>query len=219
MGVRYDIQSAEDPFEIYNVVLDPKQAENLAEEPTKAMRELQVRLKATALQSRRPLPDAPRPYDHQAMPAVADSANPRPGLAWRSYQGEFPWVPNFALLTSNGNGTTDSIDAHLLGRSKASGLYFEGFLRVPTDGDYTFALTTNGGAVMRLHEATVIDADYAYESGTLAAATVRLQAGLHHIRLHYLRSSESSPQLDLKWSGPGFASQQLPANALAHRPE
>ncbi|WP_289039940.1 PA14 domain-containing protein [uncultured Zobellia sp.] len=41
-------------------------------------------------------------------------------------------------------------------------LYFEGYIEVPADGVYTFYLSANAGGVLRIHESTVIDADYGY---------------------------------------------------------
>src|SRR5581483_2040590 len=59
VGVRYDVQSQDDPLEIYNVRLDPEETNNLAA----GMRELRARMKSRTLQARMPNPSAPRPYD------------------------------------------------------------------------------------------------------------------------------------------------------------
>jgi len=130
MAVRYDIQNAQDDFEIYNVATDPKETRNLA---ATLGADAQARLKALALQSRRPDADAPRPYDDDLVPAVgagaqqtvaqtaksADEArraspnpkskiqNPKsPGLAWSYYEGNFPWVPDCSMLRADKTGVT-----------------------------------------------------------------------------------------------------------------
>jgi arylsulfatase A-like enzyme len=68
VGVRYDIQSAEDDFEIYNVINDPQEANNLAGNPD--MKLLQQQFKDKTLQSRMPNNTAPRPYDDALVPAL-----------------------------------------------------------------------------------------------------------------------------------------------------
>ncbi|MEZ5395120.1 MAG: sulfatase-like hydrolase/transferase [Bryobacterales bacterium] len=89
VGVRYDIKSAKDDFEIYDVVDDPQESRNLATDP--AMEGFQTLLKKTALRMRRPDAEAPRPYDDALVPAV-EPVLPKNGLRWSAYPGSFPWV-------------------------------------------------------------------------------------------------------------------------------
>src|SRR3546814_20996286 len=82
VGVRYDITSAGDDFEIYNVVSDPKQDTNLGQRPE--MASLQQRMKEKVLQVRRPDDEAPRPYDKELVPATSQE-NVSPGIKWHAY--------------------------------------------------------------------------------------------------------------------------------------
>ncbi len=217
MGVRYDVESADDDFEIYQVVSDPKQSRNLAREP--GFEAIQRRMKAGAAQARRPDRAAPRPYDDILVPAGAPTAAAlAPGVVWRAYAGPFPWTPDFAALTPVAHGAAPRPDPARTGRSAASGLSFAGNLIVPADGEYTFHLTTNTGAALRLHEALLIDADYGYIAGTERSTTIRLQAGLHPFRLAYIRAETNSPVLQLEWSGPGLARQPVPDEAFSRLP-
>ena len=77
VGVRYDIQSAADNFEIYDVSKDPQEIHNLADEP--GMDTLDVWMKAHVLQMRRPNASAPRPYDNEPVPAVGEVNTERRG--------------------------------------------------------------------------------------------------------------------------------------------
>lgn len=212
-AVRYDIQSAADDFEIYDVATDPGETRNLARGPAYAG--AQVRFKHLALQSRRPDPEAPRPYDHELVPAV-DATPAHPGVRWEYFEGDYPWVPNFRTLASVRQGQGATISATVTPLAPASGLSFEGFLRVPADGDYTFHLRAAGGAVLRLHEATVVDADFGYTPGTEQSGAIRLQAGLHPITLHYRHRPAAPDALSLRWSGPGFSAEEIAAEALSH---
>jgi len=212
VGVRYDVKGTSDPFEIYDVVADPKETKNLASDPGYAA--MQTRLQAIALRSRRPDPAAPRPYDVAPVPALDDMAGmPPAGLAWQAFAGEFPWVPEFATLHPVASGRSPRPDVQAPEFADATGLLFTGCLQVPSDGEYTFYLTTGTGAALRLHEATVIDADFGYVGGTEKRATIRLAAGLHPVRLSCLRGKHAPAWLTLEWSGPGLPRQPIPDSA------
>ena len=71
--------------------------------------------------------------------------------------------------------------------TKTVALLFTGFIKAPGDGDYKFYLSTDTGALMRLHEATLIDEDFGYARGAEKSATIKLQAGFHPLRLYYVR--------------------------------
>ncbi|MBP7141399.1 MAG: sulfatase-like hydrolase/transferase [Opitutaceae bacterium] len=210
VGVRYDVKSPDAPFEIYNVVTDPKEATNLADQPGNAG--MQSRLRAISLQSRRPDATAPRPYDRELMPAI-ELATSSVGLHWQACIGRFPWVPDFATLSPTATGRTAQPDLNLAEMADASGVLFTGYLEVPADGDYVFQLDTSTRASLRLHDALVIDCDFGYRPGTAVTRSVRLAAGLHPVRLSCLRKPSGISQLDLEWSGPGFAMHRIPNSA------
>ena len=212
VGVRYDVKSQDDPFEIYNVTKDPKQMYNLAPEK----QDLEKRMKSKVLQVRRPNDSAERPYDNELVPALSDRPV-EPGIEWSVYEGVFPWVPDFETLQACRQGLAKQMDLTPLTRTDDIGLFFNGLINVPEDGTYTFALSADTGALLRIHDATVIDADFGYEAGKESEGSIQLKAGLHPIRLYYYaRKTKNSPSLDLKWRGPGFDSQPVPARALCH---
>ena len=197
VGVRYDIKSQADRFEIYNVTVDPKETNNLAPQ----MNAFEQQMKAMVLQVRRPNGSAPRPYDGELVPAVA--AKPViNGVEWKAYEGDYRWVPDFEILNAAVSGTEARPDLSKRMRNHM-GMFFSGYLIVPRDGDYTFYLTTDTGAVFRIHDATVIDADFGYTGGTEVSGSMRLRKGLHPFRLYYLRRTKgySVPEPSVEWTG------------------
>ena len=212
-GVRYDIQSENDDFEIYNVVDDPQESRNLAEES--GMASLQQSFKAKALQSRMPNNTAVRPYDNALVPAVK-AGNTENGIVWKAYNGSFPWVPKVATLTLSEQGITGQPNVDVRDKKQNEALYFEGLIRVPADGRYTFFVTANTGAVLRIHNATVVDADYEYFQNSPKNGNIRLKAGLHPFRLYFVHQQRNKPSLNLEWNGPGFDKEQVPASAFFH---
>ncbi len=89
VGLRYDIKSPSDPFEIYQVTQDPKEKNNLASQ----MPDLEQKMETLVMQARRPDGGAPRPYDQQLVPASKPGAVIA-GVEWRAYEGAFPGCQN-----------------------------------------------------------------------------------------------------------------------------
>lgn len=221
VGVRYDIGSAEDDFEIFDIVADPRQTQDLAA----SMPELQRAFKERALRGRRPDASAKRPYDDAPMPSLGDVAV-EAGVAWGTASGAFPWVPQLhreRLMTrGNAEQPADAMERALAGSSGPGpqvATIIQGFLEVPAEGLYTFSLTTSGGALLRIHQAIVIDADAGYEAGQSRSGQVRLAAGRHPLRIELVHdrptaSDPSRPPLQLRWSGPAVSEGPIPASAF-----
>lgn len=210
-GLRENITSHTTPWKVYDLANDIDESTDLAGNP--ALAEVIQKMNDTVLRVRRPLGDAPRAYDNELVPAL----DPRPtvqGVDWRSYARDFPFVPDLRTETHDLAGHSASLNLTVLPAVDDSALFFRGYLNVPTAGDYTFYLTTDTGAYLRLHEASVLDADYGYTGGTEISATIKLEAGLHPYRLYYLNKDSATPLLDLQWSGPGLAKQTVPNAAF-----
>jgi arylsulfatase A-like enzyme len=205
-GVRYDVQSHDDRFEIYDVVKDPSQSRNLAQDG--AMDSLQHVMLDRVLQVRRPNSTAPRPYDNAPIPSVTKQQTGN-GLTWQVYKGAFPWVPAVAGMNPTARGGASRPEAGAFDLKGEGAVLFEGFINVDKEGKYTFHIDAPSGALLRLHDATVLDVQVGAPAST---GTVLLTAGLHPFRLYCLQRSEPKFELDLQWEGPGFTRQEIPAS-------
>ncbi len=140
-------------------------------------------------------------------------AGMKPGLDFAAYEDSFPWVPDFAGMTPAATGESSGIDLSVRTRDDDIGIAFTGYLNVPNEGGYTFFLTTDTGAFVRLHDAQLIDADFGYTGGTeRSSGTIPLAAGLHPLRIHYRHADAAGHSLTLEWEGPGITRQPVPAN-------
>jgi arylsulfatase A-like enzyme len=209
VGVRYDIKTPRQPFEVYNVTIDPKETNNLAASKPA----LEQQMQTLCLQARRPNSSAPRPYDRELVPA-SPAIPVVNGVEWQAFEGHYPWVPDFETLTAVAHGTEKSPDLAKLSRTTEAGLFFTGYLEIPRDGEYTFAIETDTGALLRIHDATVIDADFGYRPGSEVGSSIRLQAGLHAFHLFYTHRQKAHPLLKFYWSGPGIEKEIIPAKAF-----
>ena len=199
-GVRVDIKDHQNDFEVYHTLNDPKETTNLA---GKLGAPTQQQFQAAVLRSRRIDPAVKRPYDKALIPALAKQRT-RPGLIRRAYPGAFDWVPQLNPQKFSRQSTVDGLD------TTSGAQQFVGYLRVPKSGVYHFALTTNGKAVVRLHDALLIDADSQYQTGSNArSGQIALQAGLHPLRINYLAATDSSA-VSLQWQVPGEKMKPIP---------
>ena len=139
----------------------------------------------------------------------------KPGLLYTAYEGDFPWVPDFTIETPAAEGETADLDLSVRTRDEDIGIAFEAKLLVPVSGAYTFFLTTDTGAFVRLHDVQLIDADFGYPGDTeRSSGAIPLEAGLHPIRIHYRHADAASHSLDLQWQGPGISKQPIPNGAF-----
>ena len=213
MGVRYQTTNHAVPFEIYDVVTDPQQTNNLASHP--AFASLQQQMHDTVLRVRRPSAQAKRPYDDELVPSLR-ATNAVAGVEWRAFTQKLPWVAKLDDLKPASSGTRADLALNLPGN--ADSVLFTGYLEAPANGEYTFHLAANSGALLRLHEATVIDADFGHTDGSEVSGSIRLQAGRHPFRLYYHRGSAAAPVLKLQWSSEASPKQDVAASALFHDP-
>ena len=212
IGVRYNVTNAADAFEIYNILTDPQETNNLASANTG----LQQQLKERVLQVRRPGGGVTRPYDNALVPAVRADTLLSNQVNFAVSEGHWPWLPDLDTLVPRKIGLVAGLDLGVRSRDTDYGIRFSGYFLAPADGQYTFYLTSDAGAQLRLHEALVIDDDFNHD-GSEVAASIRLQAGLHPLRLFY-RHQAGPARLRLEYSGPGFQRQPVPLAALRANP-
>ncbi|WP_240894442.1 sulfatase-like hydrolase/transferase [Parapedobacter sp. SGR-10] len=209
VGVRYDVQSANDDFEIYDVVHDPQQKNNLASERPS----LQQYMKARVLQVRMSDTSAARPYDQALIPSVKNPVKLGQGLTMKNYQANTPWIPD----TRGMKPISVSVVADPAKAKISSNMaVFEGYIDIPSDGEYTFYISAGHKAFIRIHDVSLIDADYQYTQGEERQANVRLRVGYHPIKIYSMTNPEDLETLNLQWSYKGQPKEKIPDRVFYH---
>ena len=193
-GIRYDVKSVEDDFEIYNLAKDLQEAHNLAGDPKFAA--LQTAMKARVLQVRKPNASAKRPYDEAFVPPVTNEPPTKLGVTLSVFSGTWPWIPDFRTLAPNVKTVSQNIALPAQTGDQPFGIAFEGFFRIQADGDYTFTVDADGGAMLFVHDIRVIE-EAKNPVGGISTGVVRLKDGWHPFRLYY-RHVSGKPRLELK---------------------
>lgn len=196
-GVRVDIKSHADDFEIYDLSKDPKERNNLAAQgPT--FTSLQQRMKDRVLRIRTVNESAKRPYDQTPVPGV-DQQTTDSGLRVAFYGGKFAYVPSLDLRKPLSTRLAKSPSDLGSIPADTTAIELTGLITVPANGLYQFGLTSRDGSFMRIHDAAVVDGDFGVAPGTETVGTIRLEKGQHPIRITCLVNDNTNPELRVRW--------------------
>src|SRR5690606_8349281 len=117
-----------------------------------------------------------------------------PGVYWERHDGNYPWLPRVDDLIPVASGNAAFPDG--VPTTDDDGiLYYEGYIRVPVDGEYIFSLESETRTFLRIHDARVLDAD-GYKGSRRIKASLLLRAGWHPFR-RYCERKKGSPPLQL----------------------
>jgi len=147
---------------------------------------------------------APRP--------AAKPAEVSPGLEVDVVEGEFTVLPAFEPSQIARTVTVPGFDLSARPRETGFALRFRGYIRVPRTGVYHFFLTSDDGSRMWVGEAPLIDNDGPHGAKEVSAP-VALEAGWHPITVGMFQAT-GGLELQVSWSGPGFAKERVQAAAL-----
>ncbi len=96
------------------------------------------------------------------------------------------------------------------------GYIFSGYVDVPEEGLWEFAVTSDDGAVLELDGLLVVNGDGSH-ANYMATGHVALRKGIHSFRLRYLEDYEGQ-NLDLAWKLPGSAEFiPVPASKILYK--
>ncbi len=93
-------------------------------------------------------------FRQKAKPGKGD-ADFSPGLNFRYYQHAWGSLPNFSKHHPVRTGVATNFDLSVRTRDEAVGLEFNGFIRIPNEGIYTFYLTSDDGSRLLIGESSL----------------------------------------------------------------
>lgn len=129
-------------------------------------------------------------------------------LTYRFYRDTWDTLPDFDMIKAEDSGPLEHnyLSVSPASRQSAIGFVFDGQLRVPEDGEYTFFLNATDGARLTIATRTVIEATALGD--TDLTDTLPLKQGLHTFRVDYFTKA-GPPRLDLAWEGPNLTRRTL----------
>ena len=141
------------------------------------------------------------------------------GLAYKIYAGGWTELPDFSTLQPVLTGSSPNLQASAQGFTRYATVW-DGFIRIPADGGYTFHLIDRDGARLVIDgmEIAKTGPPFAQVCGSPGnalrydAGAIGLRAGWHAIHIEGLNTaSDGAPRL--MWEGPGVGRADVPAGA------
>ena len=170
-------------------------------------------VKAKSFLYNKPITETTTKSFEKVTPAGAvDIASASPGLNYAVYQGEWSKLPDFDSLRSVASGVCHNIDISSKKGTEKYGFVFDGFVKVPADGVYTFFLSSDDGSKLFIDGNELVDNDGLHGSNE-KNAEIPLAKGYHPIKILFFQDT-GGDDLQVQWKGPGFEKQLIPAAVL-----
>lgn len=138
-----------------------------------------------------------------------------PGLNYDYYKKFFVTTADLDIVKPLSHGVIKTFNIDNAKIDEYFGFKFDGYIRVPSDGIYTFYLESNDGSRLYIDGAELIENDANHGSIT-EPGSIGLKAGLHKIDLKYFQAG-GGKALKVSWEGPSFNRREIRANELFRR--
>ena len=147
------------------------------------------------------------------LPAVTPGKVLRQGILYHFIDRP---VENAASITEypvTESGTTATFNVDIVDDQRPFGEWFEGYLKVPATGIYTFSVEANDGAILYLNGKEIVNNDGGHRAQKLDMKT-GLEKGWHPILVKYFQQGLAK-ELKVCWQGPGMQQEEeIPEEAL-----
>jgi alpha-L-fucosidase len=149
----------------------------------------------------------------KVMPAPAMNVTPSgAGVNFSVYDGKWTALPDFGSMKPAATGTTKFFDISARKETEEYGFVFEGLIKIPADGIYTFYISSDDGSKMFLDDKILIDND-GLHGMVEKEKEAPLAKGYHSIRVEFFERS-GGDDLEVQWQGPGIKKQNIPTSVL-----
>jgi alpha-N-arabinofuranosidase len=150
---------------------------------------------------------------YELAPAL-EIKNPKQGVKYEYYEGRWEKLPVFDTLTPKRSGTIDQFVLPKVNSGENFATRYRGYIKIPTDGLYTFFINSDDGADISIDNTIIVDNDGRHapqeQSGTIV-----LKAGFHEIYVGFFQGP-GGKVLDVSIEGPGLIKQIIPAGMIFH---
>lgn len=165
-------------------------------------------------------------FTRQLIPNAAFTSPPPPpppanGLTYKYYEGNWNILPDFDTLAPVKTGMSPNADISVrpAGVNDHFGFVWEGYITIPTPGNYTFETISDDGS--RVYFNTLYNAaltptvnNDGLHAPNAATGTVNIPyAGAYPIAISFFEK-DGGEQMQFYWSGPGFSRQPVPDSAF-----
>lgn len=151
-------------------------------------------------------------YEKQAYLDAVAASGTKAGLHCRYYEGEYNSVSKISDKDLKKESLIHKIVFPSFVRSNVFALEYTGLIEVPSDGIYTFYLSSDDGSTLQIGDRMVVNHD-GYHGNVEKSGQVALRRGLHPFLLRYFDGGGGN-DLQLLYEGPAIEKQPIPESAF-----
>lgn len=146
------------------------------------------------------------------------------GLNYRYYEGYWNSLPDFNSISPVKTGTSGNFDLAVRNRNDYFGMVWEGSIRIPVSGYYTFDLSSDDGSKFYFNSGysssatPLLNNDGLHGDDAVASTTIYINAGSYPCAASYFEAY-GGETMRLYWTGPGIPKQQVPNSAFGGAPQ
>lgn len=153
-------------------------------------------------------------FTRVAPKAAAAPPKVSPGLQVRYYDGDWNDLPDFAKLTAVRVGVLPNVSLADDPARERCAREYEGYIAVPEDDYYRFALRSDDGSRLWIGDALVVN-NGGLHSPEERVGGVALAKGWHRLRIEWFNKTGGA-DLRLQWARPGLAWSAVPDGSFGH---
>jgi alpha-L-fucosidase len=174
-------------------------------------------VQARAFEDRRAVSSISKRQFTQVAPLPSTPvANTAPGLVRQTFLGEWDRLPDFGGLQPSSSSTAAAIALEPSSPGERIAQVFTGWLTVPADDVYIFALVSDDGSKLLIDGQLVADNDGLHSSAE-RRGSLALAAGAHALRVEWFNKT-GDVDLAVRMGASGKDPQPIPAGSLSHAP-
>ena len=136
------------------------------------------------------------------------------GLKYKYYETHVMFVGELSPLSPIETGIVSHFSIEDRKTDNYFGYEYNGFIRIPEDGAYTFYNKTNDGSILYLDGEEFINMDGGHPAHELFK-TIALKRGVYKIDQIYFQMGGGFMNR-VSWKGPGFEKTEIPSSVLFH---
>lgn len=141
-------------------------------------------------------------------------ANPKQGLTYKYFEGNWNRLPNFDLLEPKLTGEIESFKYPEKPSSDYFGLDFNGYIKIEKEGFYNLYTSSDDGSMLYIDDDVIINNDGLHGEIEVGSALF-LSQGYHKIRVTFFEAG-AGDLLHVRMDGQGMEKQEIPAQMLWH---
>jgi predicted alpha/beta superfamily hydrolase len=180
---------------------DPTQASPVYTGPILISQNSNIRASVFLSNNRISIPNEAIFSEAVLFPALTGLSNLQQGLSYELYRGQWSALPDFTTLLPNETGTVSGVSISQWNNQDYFAVKFSGYINIPTEGIYTFSLSSDDGSVMYIDDSLLISNDRVHADEE-KIGYVLLGAGYHRIEVRFFERS-GDETLTLRYIAPG----------------